>query len=133
MIILQIEQTSSPSFTSIASAKLHILPECCSVPVLGVLHHFQHCTGHITMGSWKGGGNQYIQFIRILYCKLPTNGKQLQAFPLEAIPGNEPLPQRWEARVLLLYQRGPLLYCLRCLDTGVTFKTGKFSLLQCYL
>ena len=27
-------------------------------------------------GSWKGRGNQYIQFIRVLYCKLPTNGKQ---------------------------------------------------------
>ena len=31
------------------------------------------------MGSWKGRGNQYIQFIRVLYCKLPTNGKQLPA------------------------------------------------------
>ena len=26
-----------------------------------------------------------------LYCKLPTNGKQLPAFPLEAMPGIEPL------------------------------------------
>ena len=39
------------------------------------------------MGSWKGRGNQYIQFVRVLYCKLPTNGKQLPAFPLEAVPG----------------------------------------------
>ena len=30
------------------------------------------------MGSWKGRGNQYIQFARVLYCKLPTNGKQTQ-------------------------------------------------------
>ena len=45
------------------------------------------------MGSWKGRGNQYIQFVRGLYCKLPTNGKQLPAFPLEAVPGIEP---RWE-------------------------------------
>ena len=29
------------------------------------------------MGSWKGRGNQYIQFVRVLYCKLPTSGKQL--------------------------------------------------------
>ena len=36
------------------------------------------------MGSWKGRGNQYIEFIRVLYCKLPINGKQLPAFPLEA-------------------------------------------------
>ena len=50
------------------------------------LHHFQHCTGHITMVSWKGRGNQYIEFVRVLYCKLPTNGKQLPAFPLEAMP-----------------------------------------------
>ena len=25
-----------------------------------------------------------IQFVRVLYCKLPTNSKQLPAFPLEA-------------------------------------------------
>ena len=49
-----------------------------------VLHRFQHCTGHITTGSYKGRGNQYIQFVRVLYCKLPTNGNQLTAFPLEA-------------------------------------------------
>ena len=51
-----------------------------------VLRRFQHCTGHITMGSCKGRGNQYMQFVRVLYCKLPTNGKQLPAFPLEAVP-----------------------------------------------
>ena len=55
----------------------------------------------------KGRGNQYIQFVRVLYCKLPTNGKQLPAFPLEAVPGIEPRPQRWEARVLPLCHRGP--------------------------
>ena len=59
------------------------------------------------MGSWKGRGNQYIQFVRVLYCKLPTNGKQLPAFPLEAVPGIKPPPQRWEARVLPLCHRGP--------------------------
>ena len=42
------------------------------------------------MGSWKRRGNQYIQFVRALYCKLPTNGKQLPAFPLEAVPGTKP-------------------------------------------
>ena len=26
-----------------------------------------------------GRGNQYIQFVRVWYCKLPTNGKQLPA------------------------------------------------------
>ena len=92
--------------------------------LFGVLRHFQHCTGHITTGSWKGRGNQYIQFIRLLYCKLPTNGKQLPAFPLEAVPGTEPRPQRWEGRVLPLCHHGPvdlflnvvkyLLYPLSC-------------------
>ena len=61
-----------------------------SVYLFGVLLRFQHCTGHITTGSWKGRGYQYIQFVRVLYCKLPTNGKQLPAFPLEAMPGTEP-------------------------------------------
>ena len=77
-----------------------------------VLRRFQHCTGHIKTGSWKGRGNQYIQFIRVLYCKLPTNGKQLPAFPHEAVPGIEPQPQRWEARVLPLCHCGPLHYCI---------------------
>ena len=58
--------------------------------LFGVLRRFQHCTGHITMGSWKGRGNQYIQFVRVLYCKLPTNGKQLPAFPLKALTGSNP-------------------------------------------
>ena len=66
--------------------------------LFGVLHRFQHCTGHIMTGSWKGRGNQYIQFVRVLYCKLLTNGKQLPAFPLEAVPGTKPQPQRWEVR-----------------------------------
>ena len=77
------------------------------VYLFGVLRRFQHCTGHITTGSWKGRGNQYIEFTRVVYCKLPTNGKQLPAFPLKAITGIEPRPQRWEARVLPLCHRGP--------------------------
>ena len=55
-----------------------------------VLRRFQHCTGHITTGSWKGRGNQYIEFARVVYCKLPTNGKQLPAFPLEPMRGSNP-------------------------------------------
>ena len=79
-----------------------------SIYLFGVLRRFQHCTGHITAGSWKGRGNQYIHFVRVLYCKLPTNGKQLPAFPLEAMTGIEPRPQRWEERVLPLCHCGPL-------------------------
>ena len=53
--------------------------------LLGVLHRFQHCTGHIMTGTWKGSGMQYIQLVKVLYCKLLTNGKQLPAFPLSLI------------------------------------------------
>ena len=53
-------------------------------------------------GSWKGRGKQYIQFVRVLYCKLPTNCKQLPAFTLEAMPRIEPQPQRWEESVTTL-------------------------------
>ena len=59
------------------------------------------------MGSWKGRGNQYIQLVKVLYCKLLTDGKLLPAFPLEAVPGTKPWPQRWESRVLPLCHRGP--------------------------
>ena len=58
--------------------------------IWGFLRCFQHCTGHITTGSWKGRGNQYIEFARVVYCKLPTNGKQLPAFPLEPVRGSNP-------------------------------------------
>ena len=66
-----------------------------------------HCTGHIMTGSFMGRGNQYIQFIRVLYRKLATNGKQLPAFPLEVGPGIELRSQKWEASVLPLCHRGP--------------------------
>ena len=46
----------------------------------------------------------------VIYNKLPTNGKKLPAFPLEAVPGIKPQPQRWEARVLQLCHRGPCIF-----------------------
>ena len=90
--------------------------------LFGVLRRFQHCTGHITTGSWKGRGNQYIEFARVVYCKLPTNGKQLPAFPLTAMTGIEPRPQRWEARVLPLCHRGP---CTKAEDVQCNVDLGK--------
>ena len=33
--------------------------------IIWVLHRFQHCTGHITTGSWEGRGNQYIQLVKV--------------------------------------------------------------------
>ena len=46
--------------------------------LFGVLLCFQHCTSHIMMGSWKGRGNKYIQLVKVLYCKLPTNTSNYQ-------------------------------------------------------
>ena len=66
-----------------------------------------HCIGHIMMGSFTGRGNQYIQLVKVLYCKLPTNGKQLPAFPLEVGLGFKLRSKRWEARVLPLCHCGP--------------------------
>ena len=43
--------------------------------LFGVLCHFQHCTGHIMMGSFAGRGNQHVQLVKVLYFKLPTFGK----------------------------------------------------------
>ena len=89
----------------------------------------------ITTGSWKGRGNQYIQFVRVLYCKLPTNGKQLPAFPLEAMPGTEPRPQRWEARVLPLCHHGPYFqlkaYKVICNYMNIYFMKSK--ILVCFV
>ena len=56
----------------------------------------------------RGRGNQYIQFIRVLYCKQLTNGKQLPAFPLEDLLGTEPRPQRWEARAIVAPHSAPV-------------------------
>ena len=88
-----------------------------------VLRRFQHCTGHIATCSWKGRGNQYVQFVRVLYCKLPTNGKQLPAFPLEAVPGTKHWPQRWKARVLPLCYCGPIIL-LMLTDVGCRLIRG---------
>ena len=76
--------------------------------------------------SGKGRGNQYIQFVRVLYCKLPTNIKQLPAFRLDAMPGTEPRPQRWKARVLPLCHRGPSLSPVVHGDIALSTNTIQF-------
>ena len=43
-------------------------------------------------------GNQNIQLVKVLNCKLPTKGKQLPAFPLKVGPVFELRSLRWEAR-----------------------------------
>ena len=78
---------------------MQFLPHQRFIYLFGVLHHFQHCTGHITTGSRKGRGNQYIHLVKVLYCKLHTNSKQIPAFPQLPRLGTEPWPQRWETTV----------------------------------
>ena len=48
-----------------------------NIYLFGLLRCFQHCTGHMTTGSWKGRGNQYIKLVKVLYCKLLAKGKPL--------------------------------------------------------
>ena len=73
---------------------LHITGTCILnslfIYLFGVLCRFQHCTGHITSGSFMDRGNQYIQLVKLLYCKLPTNSKPLPTSPLEVGPGTKP-------------------------------------------
>ena len=71
---------------------------CQFIYLFDVLHRFQHCADNITTGRSEGRGNQYIQLLKVLYCKLPTNSKQLAAFPLEFRPGSESQSLKWEAR-----------------------------------
>ena len=93
-------------------ALVHILQLSFLTSILSVTKISSNQKKNMT-GSWKGRGNQYIEFARVLYCKLPTNGKQLPAFPHKALTGIEPRPQRWEARVLPLCRHGPSLLRLR--------------------
>ena len=86
--------------------------------LFGVLPSFQHSTGHITTGSFVGKGNQYIQLVKVLYCKLPTIGKQLPTFP-HKVWGLNRRPQRWEVSVLPVCHLGPciLLYIIYVIIT----------------
>ena len=76
---------------------------------LGFKCRFQHCTGHIMTGSFVGRRNQYIQFVKVLYCKLLVISKQLLIFPYKVRDLNHQ-PQRWEASVLPQCQRGPFYF-----------------------
>ena len=56
---------------------------------------------YIMTGSFVNRGNHYIQLTNVLYCKLPTIGKQLPTF-LNKVWGLNHRPQGWEASVLPL-------------------------------
>ena len=55
----------------------------------------QHCTGHIMMCSFMGRENQYIQLVKVLYCKWLTIRKQQPTFP-HGVQGLNHSPQRRE-------------------------------------
>ena len=45
-------------------------------------HTLDLCISYTVMDNRKGGGNQYIQLVKVLYHKLPTNPKELiTSFP----------------------------------------------------
>ena len=99
--------------------------------LFGFLRHFQHFTDHITMGSFVGRGNQYIQLVKVLYCKLPTSGKQLATLP-HKVQGLNSQPQRWEASMLPLDCHGPLMDMLYKVGNVSFFKPCQFiSYIKC--
>ena len=60
IVILVFLQRSVTKMNIKASVSVLTLNAFMKVSLFGVLRRFQHCTGHITTGSWKGRGNQYI-------------------------------------------------------------------------
>ena len=53
---------------------------CIFIYLFGVLYRFLQCTGQTTMGNFVGTGNQYIQLVKFLYCKLSKISKQIPNF-----------------------------------------------------
>ena len=60
------------------------------------------------MGRFMGRGNQYIQLVKFLYCKMLTIGKPPPIF-LHRVRGLNLRPQWWEVIVLPLRHYGPSL------------------------
>ena len=57
------------------------------------------------LGRFMVRGNQYI-LVKVLYCKLPTTGRQLRSF-WNKVRGLNRRPKRWEAIVLPLHHHAP--------------------------
>ena len=93
------------------------------IGLFGVLHCFQHCTGHIMTGIWVGRGNQYLHSVKVLYCKLPTIGQQLPTFPHE-IQGLNRRPQS----VLPLHHH---YHCTTIIDSNLTHDIMWYSISDC--
>ena len=77
----------------------------------GFICHFQHCTGHIITGNFVGRGNQKIQLVNVLYCKLLTNSKQLPTFP-QGAQGFEPLTSEVEGECVTTVSLWPYIDCI---------------------
>ena len=71
--------------------------------LFGVLRHFQHCTGHITTGSWKGRGNQYIQLARVVYCNGRPKASNYQLSHLRLSRGLNPGLRGVRRRKLIIF------------------------------
>ena len=71
-----------------------------------MMRNLGHILGHITTGRLVDRGNQYIKLVKVLYCKLPTIGKQLPAFP-HKVKGLNHRPQRFATCVLPLHDCDP--------------------------
>ena len=76
----------------------------------------------MTMGCLMGKRNQYLHLIKVLYCKLPTIGMQLPAFPHKG-------PQGWEASVLLLHHLDPSVSIIY--QRYVNVSSDSFNLYPC--
>ena len=80
---------------------------CSVVKLLYFVLPGQLILGHITTGSFVGRANQYIQLVKVLYCKWLAIRKQLPTFPNKVWGLNGP-SQKWEASVLPLRHCGSL-------------------------
>ena len=120
--------------------------------LIGVLRRFQHCTGHITTGSWKGRGNQYIQFIsdrvKIPYIKKTFDCKYSEKWSCEIftvtdhkINQNQPMYQLkdynndikegyfYEPELQLVYTDNNLVYKIeKKLKEGQEIRKSRYSL-----
>ena len=79
-------------------------------------------------GSFVDRGNQYIQLVKVLYCKLIIH-KQLPIFP-HKVQGLNPGPQRWEAIVLPLCHPCPRNLVIK-VEHIKMFQTNYTSIEKC--
>ena len=83
---------SLQNFGLILKNKMATIANCLKViikrPVQ--LRRFQHFTCHIMTGGFVGRGNQYMQLVKVLYCKLPAVDKKATSFPRSGLEFEPP-------------------------------------------